>query len=699
MMTDSISQRLAVDIGGTFTDVVLEQDGELMTSKVLTTPTAPEEGVLVGIEEVLAKSGVAPGDIGMFLHGTTLATNAIIERKGANVALITTDGFRDVLEIGYESRFNQYDIFIEKPTPLVPRHRRFTVPERVDVRGSVLLDLDEDAVKALLPKLDREGVESIAIGFLHGYANPGHEQRAREIIESARPDLSITLSSEVCPEIREFERLTTATANAYVRPLIARYLKNLETRLTKLGIVSPVLLMTSGGGLTTLETAARFPIRLVESGPAGGAILATAIAADLDLTQAISFDMGGTTAKICLIDDFAAQRAREFEVDRQARFRKGSGLPLRIPVIEMVEIGAGGGSIARVDALNQITIGPDSAGAVPGPAAYGRGGEQPTITDADIHLGRIDPDRFAGGQVSLSPNRAKAVLVSDIGEKLDLTSQMAAYGVTEMVDETMANAARVHAVEQGKVASDYTLIAFGGAAPLHAGRLAEKLSIQRIIVPTHAGVGSAVGFLRAPVAYEVVRSRNMRLRQYDPEFVNAIFNEMYDEAKTVVDAGASDSVITENRQAYMRYLGQGHEIAVSLPTRPLTNDDADLVQTSFDTTYERFYHRTLPNADVEVLTWALTLTTVSSPSETTSIESADSRDGVAAGLRAVFDPASGEMRNIPLYWRPDLAPGDTIVGPAVITENETSTFVPEIFDARIAANGFIIVERNLERIK
>ena len=698
MMTDSISQRLAVDIGGTFTDVVLEQDGELMTSKVLTTPTAPEEGVLVGIEEVLAKSGTAPSDIDMLLHGTTLATNAIIERKGANVALITTDGFRDVLEIGYESRFNQYDIFIEKPKPLVPRHRRFAVPERVDVHGSVLLDLDEDALKALLPELDREGVESIAIGFLHGYANPGHEQRAREIIEAARPDLSITLSSEVCPEIREFERLTTATANAYVRPLIARYLKNLETRLTKLGIVSPVLLMTSGGGLTTLETAARFPIRLVESGPAGGAILATAIAADLDLTQAISFDMGGTTAKICLIDDFDAQRAREFEVDRQARFRKGSGLPLRIPVIEMVEIGAGGGSIARVDALNQITIGPDSAGADPGPAAYGRGGEQPTITDADIHLGRIDPDRFAGGQVSLSPERAEAVLVSDIGEKLDLTSQMAAYGVTEMVDETMANAARVHAVEQGKVASDYTLIAFGGAAPLHAGRLAEKLSIQRIIVPTHAGVGSAVGFLRAPVAYEVVRSRNMRLRQYDPEFVNAIFNEMYDEAKTVVDAGASDSVITENRQAYMRYLGQGHEIAVSLPTRPLTNDDADLVQTSFDTTYERFYQRTLPNAEVEVLTWTLTLTTVSTPSETTSIESADSRDGVPAGLRAVFDPASGEMRNIPLYWRPDLAPGDTIVGPAVITENETSTFVPEIFDARIAANGFIIVERNMERM-
>ncbi len=696
-MTGSISQRLAIDIGGTFTDVVLEQDGELNTSKVLTTPAAPEDGVLNGIEEVLAKAGTAPGDIGMLLHGTTLATNAIIERKGANVALITTDGFRDVLEIGYESRFNQYDIFIDKPTPLVPRHRRFTVPERVDVHGRILLDLDEDAVKALLPKLDRAGVESIAIGFLHGYANPAHEQRAREIIEAARPDLSITLSSEVCPEIREFERLTTATANAYVRPLIARYLNNLETRLSKIGIVSPVLLMTSGGGLTTLETAARFPIRLVESGPAGGAILATGIAADLDLTKAISFDMGGTTAKICLIDDFAAQRAREFEVDRQARFRKGSGLPLRIPVIEMVEVGAGGGSIARVDALNQITIGPDSAGADPGPAAYGRGGEQPTITDADIHLGRIDPGRFAGGQVPLSPDRAEAVLSAEIGKKLDLSSQMAAYGVTEMVDETMANAARVHAVEQGKEASDYTLIAFGGAAPLHAGRLAEKLSVERIIVPTHAGVGSAVGFLRAPVAYEVVRSRNMRLRQYDPEFINAIFHEMYDEAKAVVEAGAPSSAVTEHRLAYMRYLGQGHEIAVNLPARPLTDDDADLVQASFDATYERFYQRTLPNAEVEVLTWALTLTTASAPSETTSIEPADSRDAQVAGSRAIFDPASGQIRDVPLHWRPDLVPGDAITGPAVIAENETSTFVPKNFDARIAANGFIIVERNRER--
>ncbi|MDD9877891.1 MAG: hydantoinase/oxoprolinase family protein, partial [Magnetovibrio sp.] len=373
-MESDRSTRLAVDIGGTFTDVVLETPRGTITAKVLTTPKAPEEGVLEGVREALDASGAAPGSVEVVIHGTTLATNAIIERKGARTALITTDGFRDVLEIGYETRYNQYDVFIDKPVPLVPRERRLTVPERVDVRGHVLKALDEEAVRAVAPALADLGVESVAVGLLHSYANPAHERRISEILAETAPDLSVTLSSEACPEIREYERLTTAAANAYVRPLMDRYLKRLESGLGELGIECPLLMMTSGGGLTTLATARRFPIRLVESGPAGGAILATRIAAEQGLAKAISFDMGGTTAKICLIDDFTAQRAREFEVDRQARFRKGSGLPLRIPVIEMVEIGAGGGSIARVDAMKQITIGPDSAGADPGPAAYGRGG-------------------------------------------------------------------------------------------------------------------------------------------------------------------------------------------------------------------------------------------------------------------------------------------------------------------------------------
>ena len=421
--------RLAVDIGGTFTDVVLEGPNGSATAKVLTTPAAPEKGVLNGVEDVLAETGADAGDVSVVLHGTTLATNAIIERKGAKVALITTEGFRDVLEIGYETRFNQYDVFIDKPEALVPRKRRLTVPERVDVSGKVLKPLDEAAVVDLLPELDEMEVDSVTVGFLHSYANPDHERRVRDILNEHRPGLSVSLSSEVCPEIREYERLTTATANAYVRPLMARYLENLESRLKALGAACPILLMTSGGGLTDLKTARMLPIRLVESGPAGGAILATRIAAELGLRKVISFDMGGTTAKICLIDDFQAQKAREFEVDRQARFRKGSGLPLRIPVIEMVEIGAGGGSIARVDAMQRITIGPDSAGSDPGPAAYGQGGERPTITDADIHLGRIDPQRFAAGKVPLAPDRAEAAINNDVAGPLGLRSHMAPSGL------------------------------------------------------------------------------------------------------------------------------------------------------------------------------------------------------------------------------------------------------------------------------
>jgi len=684
--------RLAVDIGGTFTDVVLETGGKLTTAKVLTTPDAPETGVLSGVDDVLTRAGIAAADVDVLLHGTTLATNAIIERKGAVTALVTTEGFRDVLEIGYESRYNQYDVFIDKPQPLVPRHRRLTVPERVDVHGRVLIPLDEQAVTDLLPRLDESGARSVTIGFLHGYANPTHEQRTAEILRAARPALSITLACEVCPEIREFERLTTATANAYVRPLMDTYLENLETRLTVLGLGCPVLLMTSGGGLTNLETARQFPIRLVESGPAGGAILAAQIAEEMDLPKVISFDMGGTTAKICLIDDYTAQRAREFEVDRQARFRKGSGLPLRIPVIEMVEIGAGGGSIARVDALRRITVGPDSAGADPGPAAYGRGGHQPTVTDADIHLGRIDPARFAAGKVPLNSEAAAAALAVEVGEPLTLSSEMAAYGVAEMVDETMANAARVHAVEQGKAASDYTLIAFGGAAPLHVGRLAEKLAVRRIVVPTNAGVGSAVGFLRAPVAYEVVRSRNMRLRQFDATVANDLFDAMSHEAVDVVRAAAPSAPCEETRLAYMRYLGQGHEIPVALPVRALRDDDASLLQDAFDQAYQRLYERTLPNAEVEILTWALSLS-VASDKVTQAVQQDSLHAAASMGNRTIFDPAAERARDIPVYWRPDLLPGAHFAGPALIAEDETSTYVPATFHAHVGANGFIIIDR------
>ena len=684
--------RVGVDVGGTFTDVVLEHGDRLTTAKVLTTPNAPDDAVLAGVDDVIARAGVDPATVGLLIHGTTLATNAIIERKGALTALVTTEGFRDVLDIGYESRYDQYDIMIEKPLPLVPRERRLVVPERVDVNGRVLKPLDEAAVEAVAGDLARLEVESVGIGFLHSYANPAHERRAREILARALPDVSITVSSEACPEVREYERFCTTVANAYVQPLMASYLARLRDSLEARGLTCPVLLMTSGGGLASLDTAIRFPIRLVESGPAGGAILATRIAAEMGLDKVISFDMGGTTAKICLINDCTPQTAREFEVDREARFLKGSGIPLRIPVIEMVEVGAGGGSIVRTDAMGRIAVGPDSAGADPGPAAYGRGGKAPTITDADIVLGRIDPSRFAGGKIALDVDAARQAIARDIGAPLGLDDRMAAFGITEMVDETMSNAARVHAVEQGKVTADHALIAFGGAAPLHVGRLADKLGVDTIIVPTEAGVGSAIGFLRAPVAYEVVRSRNMRLRDFDADTANEIIGEMSSEALAVVRSGAPDARLEETRGAYMRYVGQGHEIFVTFPVRALGPGDREVVQRAFDDEYSRLYRRVIPEAEVEVLTWALTISTVAERPQ--PVEEPEPRPAPApVDHLPVPDLETGEEHAVPLYWRPDLEPGAVIAGPAIVAEDETSTYVTRRFGIRVAANRYLVIER------
>ncbi len=686
--------RLAVDIGGTFTDVALEKARRRWTTKTLTTPSAPASGVVRGIKQVLAEAGIQAAAIDLVLHGTTLATNAIIERKGATTALITTEGFRDVLDIGYETRFDQYDLMLEKPAPLIPRQRRFVVKERLDVQGNVLTALDEADVDALLPALEEAKVESVAIGFLHAYANAAHERRTADILKAARPDLWVTLSSEVCPEIREYERFTTTSANAYVQPLMAAYLTELGARLQAEGVVAPILMMTSGGGLTTLETAIRFPIRLVESGPAGGAILASGVAASLAIDKALSFDMGGTTAKICLIESCQPEHAREFEVDRAARFQKGSGLPLRIPVIEMVEIGAGGGSIARLDRLGRVTVGPDSAGADPGPAAYDRGGEQPTVTDADIVLGKIDPSSFAGGKVALKPARAEAALEKIIGEPMGLSPSLAAFGVQEMVDETMASAARVHSVERGRTVSDQSLIAFGGAAPLHAARLAEKLGIGRIIVPTDAGVGSAIGFLDAPIAYEVVRSRHQRLGRLDAEMINQLFDEMHGEALTVVRTGASQAALDETRLAYMRYYGQGHEVVVTLPNRRLETTDADLLQEAFNKAYERLYRRTIPSAEVEILSWGLTLSTRDEPRAlSAAVPTAPVPPPERQAERAMFDADLEAEISVPVFERAKLLPGQRIPGPALVQEAQTTTWISASFDLEIAGNGYLVLER------
>ncbi|GEP61384.1 hydantoinase/oxoprolinase family protein [Reyranella soli] len=688
--------RLAVDIGGTFTDVVLETPDARYSTKVLTTKAAPEDGVLDGMLRALKLAKMAPSAVGLIVHGTTLATNAIIERKGARTALVTTKGFRDSIEMAQENRFEQYDIFIEKPEPLVPRTLRFTVPERVDAKGAVRLALDENAVGELAQTLKAQGVEAIAVGFLHSYANPAHERRAGEILAAALPGVRVSLSSEVCPEVREYERFSTTCANAYVQPLMARYLENLRKRIAAAGFGCPVLLMTSGGGLTTLETAARFPIRLVESGPAGGVILSTWIAERFGIDRILSFDMGGTTAKICIIDDGKPMASRSFEVDRRYRFMKGSGLPVRIPVIEMVEIGAGGGSLAGVDEMKRITVGPESAGSDPGPACYRLGGVRPAVTDANVVLGRIDPDRFAGGSITLDAGLSRGAVDAHVGAPLELDTTLAAFGISEVVEENMANAARVHAVERGAELEGRTLIAFGGGAPLHAARLAEKLGIADVLIPASAGVGSAVGFLRAPIAFEVVRSRFVRLASFDAASVNAMFAEMEKEATDVVKLGAAPGAkITISRSADMRYAGQGHEILVELPDGPFTATSVAELRKRFEAGYRTLFSRVVPGVDVEVTGWIL-------KAETPAPGRSDQADlgppgplmsGAGAPrsdeTRNLFDPMLRDYTSVPVYQRKTLKAGQVLQGPAVIAEDETTTIITSGFVATLDPSGAI----------
>lgn len=685
--------------------------GEIVTAKVLTTPDVPEEGVVAAVRQAVAEAGVEPAAVGLVIHGTTLATNALIERTGARTALIVTEGFRDSVEMALENRFEQYDISIDRPAPLVPRHLRWPVTERMNHAGHVLVPLDEQSVHALLPRFERHAIEAVAVGLLHAYANPSHERRVGAILREALPDLRVTLSSEVCPEIREYERQSTACANAYVQPRMSSYLGRLDTALRGLGLECPLLLMTSGGGLTTLEIASRFPIRLVESGPAGGAILAAEIARECDCENALSFDMGGTTAKLALIDGFEPQTTRTFEVARAYRNLKGSGLPVRIPAIEMVEIGAGGGSIAGVDAMGRLNVGPASAGADPGPACYDRGGERPTVTDADVVLGRIDPADFAGGSLQLVPERAAESIRGAVGRPLELADPVAALSISEVVDENMANAARVHAVEWGKDVSARTMIAFGGAAPLHAARLAQKLDVDRVIVPTGAGVGSAIGMLRAAVSYEVVRSRYMRLTEFDPRAANALLEEMQAEARAVVLAGAgANAELEETRHVYMRYVGQGHEIVVPLASRPLADADRETLAAAFDTEYARLFSRTLPDQEREVLSWTLTVTarrdsSITSatkdgalPSPTAvSVGSTDLQpaggQGPAAAGRRLFDAIRADYVTATTYRRNDLVRDGAVPGPAVIVEEQTTTVVPDGFQVVVNSLGYLILER------
>ncbi|MCC0076163.1 MAG: hydantoinase/oxoprolinase family protein [Rhodobacter sp.] len=689
------SLRLSADVGGTFTDIVLEDGANRWTTKVLTTPATPEEGVLDGIEKIMGISGKTLPEVTSFVHGTTLATNAIIERRGAKTALVATDGFRDVLEIGTESRYDQYELALVRPRPLVDRPLRFTVRERMDARGNVLLPLDEAQLLEIAAELKAQEIQSVGVSFLHSFMNPSHEKRAAEILKAAVPGLYVSISCEVCPEIREYERTSTTVANAYIQPLMDGYLARMEARLKEMGFTGILSLMTSGGGLSSVATSRAFPVRLVESGPAGGAIFASQIAAKLGEKNVIAFDMGGTTAKISLIEDYRSESSRIFEVDRAARFLKGSGLPLRIPVIELVEIGAGGGSIAHVDALNRVTVGPESASSVPGPACYGLGGTNPAVTDADVAIGLIDPEGFAGGSMTLRKDLSLEALVTNVGGKIGLSPEMSAYAVYEMVCENMASAARAHTVERGVVASDHTIIASGGAAPLHVARVAEKIGAPRVIIPANAGVGSAVGFLAAPVSYEIVRSNYMRLDTFDAAGATAMLNDMSAEIMAWVGPAAGDQPVEETRVAFMRYVGQGHEIPVVLPLRDLTADDVAAMRTTYEKTYEELFNRSIPAAAIEIMAWSVSCSTP--PALPATIAPAVMTGRAVPGTKVtIFDGKVESPVEVFRYKRTDLGAGDQVAGPAIIFEDETTTYVTGSFNAWIDAAGSIVMDRKVE---
>jgi N-methylhydantoinase A len=667
---------------------VMEIGAQQFSAKVLTTYAAPENAIIDGMHQVCAKAGVSAAVIDQIIHGTTLATNALIERRGAKTALVTTKGFRDVIEMRTESRFEQYDLNLVLPEPLLPRQCRYVLNERVGASGDVLIPLDRADVEQLADELAQARYQSVAVGLIHSYVNASHEKMVRDVLTAKLPNVMISLSSEVSPQMREYERFNTVVANAYIKPLMKSYLGRLAGRLKAEGADCPIFLMHSGGGIISLENAADFPVRLVESGPAGGAVFAANIAARHGLDKVLSFDMGGTTAKICLIKNQTPKTSRVFEVARTYRFKKGSGMPISIPVIDMVEIGAGGGSLASVDAMQQIRVGPHSAGSEPGPACYGRGGERPAVTDADLVLGKLDPDHFAGGSIKLNSDASRTALSNHVGKNLKLDDMTAAFGVAEVVDENMANAARVHAVENGEDLSDYTMIAFGGAAPLHAGRLCEKLGVKRCLVPPGAGVGSAIGFLRAPFSFEANRSVYMRLSDFAPKTIKTLLTDLEREATGFVRTCDAKARIIAEYKVYMRYSGQGWEIPIALTKAQAMKPDVATFQKLFERDYEKLFGRVVAGMDVEITVWAVNATTP--PVKVEKIKARKlSKTVEAQSKRKIFDPAKATSVTSKIVERQLFKPGYGIQGPAAITEDETTIIVPSSRFAVAQADGCI----------
>jgi N-methylhydantoinase A len=685
--------RVGIDIGGTFTDLLLVgADGRVVIAKTLTTPGDPSLAVEHALRPVLENGTVASGEHGTLLHGTTLVTNALIERKGAPTALLTTAGFRDAVEIGREHRYELYDLNLELPKPLVPRHLRFDVPERIAADGRMLRPLDEAFVHRLVEELRDKGIRAIAVCYLNSFRNPAHERRTAEIITEVAPLIRVSLSSEVVAEIREFQRTSTTLANVYVQERVADYLAQLQQRLDRIGFSGNFFVMLSSGGIATRETAARFPVRLLESGPAAGALAAAEAGILSGQRDLLSFDMGGTTAKLCVIEDGQPLKTHDFEVDRIYRFRKGSGLPVRIPVIDMIEIGAGGGSVARVDSLGLLKVGPESAGADPGPVCYAQGGVEPTVTDADLVLGYLDPNYFLGGRMQLDMNGARQAL-SRVAAPLGMTIEQAAWGVHQIVNENMANAARAHLGERGKDPRRMPMYAFGGAGPVHGYRVAEILRLPALISPFGAGVGSTFGLLAAPLAFDFVRSAYSRLDQQDWWLANKLLDEMAEEGRKILEgSGLSAREISYQRTADMRYVGQGHEVSVRLPDGVLAERHTTEITAGFEETYRELYGRKGPDVPLEIINWRMV---ASGPRPEMSFKlssETSARSNPRKGSRRAYFPECGGFVETTVYDRYGFKPGMELGGPAIVEERESTLIVGARGRAHVDESLNVILE-------
>jgi len=687
--------RLGCDIGGTFTDFVLvnDQTGEFQTHKCLTTPSDPSTAVAEGVGQLEINT---PGFMALtdeFIHGTTLVINAIIERKGARTGLITTQGFRDVLELGRELRYDAYDIFAEYPEPLVPRFLRKEVTERVASDGRVLLPVQAEDIEVVLQEMENMGIESLAVCLLNSYENPVHEKFLKEEIERLAPGLSLSTSFEVLPQIREYERTCTTVTNAYVKPITSKYLEKLSSRLDALGFKGKLFIMLSSGGITSIDTARKFPVRIIESGPTAAVIASQHYGSLFQIKDMFCFDMGGTTAKSCLIQKGQAGMVSTFEVGRVQRFKKGSGLPIQVPVVDLMEIGAGGGSMAKINKMGLLQVGPESAGADPGPVCYGKGGIRPTVTDADLVLGYLDPDYFLGGTMSLDKSIAEDALLKKVAEPLGTTAVEAAFGIHDLINETMAAAAKTHIAEKGGNPNIVTISAFGGAGPVHAYGLAKKINAPRILVPPLAGVGSALGFFTAPVAFDLTRSHRVNLDDADFDEIETLFKTLETEGAGILQKAVEDVDLIIERTLMMRFVGQGAETDLILENKPFNDWKVSEIRHLFDQVYEKLYGRTYPETQIEFVTFKVRVSEPERPFQLPKFEKQTGQlEDALKGTRPAFSLTQKKFLPHDVYDRMKLFPGAAIQGPAIIEERESTIVVGEDASCAVDSYGFVWID-------